>query len=429
MNDDITRDAEIISDNNIKRAPVVMSSPVRLLRSGQFKVSLPLDSFLNSYVTKPIGGSVRSRRSRLARIVRIRIHETDMNTIRNSPDTFLPIDTGSSNQLSGLMNQLCLDDSVSLCTTSSLSGSSLRSSWYIPLVSGPLEEMGSKSFVPNRPPSGIKHTRSPHCTIDSLGSEFSWCAPNSLAVQKAWLRLGSLIRLSQLHTPTSETTATDDQNCRTSWSSRRSIGALSMLDMHTIESEDLTTNQYPLWLDEACEPVQMSTSQTFLHCFFPNRERISSQDEPSSLRTLRLSIGNLSRSVRSNGGDAGLDSVSLLAGSKSRLPLRTSLTALAMNRAAHRSDWHANLIDTKWLDLVLFGLKQANQLAKLIIQFSSDSTRTYTPSSVRGNALFTGTILVLTGPGSGRTWQPLLTSLTQVPNGFGFLKICLYLLT
>ncbi|THD20072.1 hypothetical protein D915_009204 [Fasciola hepatica] len=406
-----------ISNNDIKRTPSVISSPVRLLRSGQFNASLSLDSFLNSYITKPIGGSVRSRRSRLTRVVRIRLHETDMETIRNSSDSFLPIDTGPTNEISGLMSQLCLSDSVSLSATSSTSGASSRSSWYIPLTSGPPEEKDSNLFVPSRPPSSVKHTHSLYCSTNSLGSEFSWCAPNSQAIQKSWLRLGSLIRLSQLHVPTSETTAAETQNGQSSWSGRRSVGAVSMFDIHTVESDNLPTtpaNQCPLWLDEACQPVQMSASQTLLHCFLPNRERTTSQDEPSSSRALRLSIGNLSRSTRSNGADTSSDTASLLAGNKSRLSLRTSLSALAMHRAVHRSDWHANLIDTKWLDLVLFALKQANQLARLLIQMSSSSIRTYISSPTDGNSSFTGTVLVLTGPGSGRTWQPLLTSLTQL---------------
>ncbi|VDP90862.1 unnamed protein product [Echinostoma caproni] len=143
-------DEEIVKKNkiNIKRTHGATSVSVRLLRSGQFHASLPLDSFLNSYITKPVAGSMRSRRFRLLRVVRIRLHETDMDTIRTSPDSFLPIEAEPTGQVSGLMSQLCLDDSVSLPTgSSSTPGSTSRTSWYIPLTLGPPTASGSASFT------------------------------------------------------------------------------------------------------------------------------------------------------------------------------------------------------------------------------------------------------------------------------------------
>uniref|UniRef100_A0A094ZIQ9 Myotubularin phosphatase domain-containing protein n=1 Tax=Schistosoma haematobium TaxID=6185 RepID=A0A094ZIQ9_SCHHA len=78
------------------------------------------------------------------------------------------------------------------------------------------------------------------------------------------------------------------------------------------------------------------------------------------------------------------------------------LDHFAFQCSPHRSDWYDYLLSTNWLNLLLFTLKQATQLSQLIYQYSMKPVNGYN-----------GTIILLSGPDSGRNWQPILMSLVQ----------------
>ncbi|CAH8538937.1 unnamed protein product [Schistosoma rodhaini] len=82
---------------------------------------------------------------------------------------------------------------------------------------------------------------------------------------------------------------------------------------------------------------------------------------------------------------------------------KKKLDHFAFQYSPHRSDWYDYLLSTNWLDLLLFTLKQATQLSQLINQYSIKSINDYN-----------GTIILLSGPDSGRNWQPILLSLVQI---------------
>ncbi|VDO98461.1 unnamed protein product, partial [Schistosoma margrebowiei] len=81
---------------------------------------------------------------------------------------------------------------------------------------------------------------------------------------------------------------------------------------------------------------------------------------------------------------------------------KKKLDHFAFQCSPHRSDWYDYLLSTNWLNLLLFTLKQATQLSQLIYQYSIKPVNGYN-----------GTIILLSGPDSGRNWQPILMSLVQ----------------
>ncbi|CAL8086909.1 unnamed protein product [Calicophoron daubneyi] len=311
------------------------------------------------------------------RLVHIRLHEAPMYVLRTASP-------GSTDSLSTI---------ASFANGSATPTASVPTRWFVDsspvstLVSDS-DEFSSLSFR--------KELLVPR--IGSLQSEIEWPAPQSRLIQKSWLRLGSLVRLSQTHIPVTDKTKTRldlPENALVSSVSSLSVDVLNVRDN---SAEDSSLNAFSCADDsEISRPKKKSPLTVFKRDNSNNSERVS----VASGLLRRFSAASLYQT----NPDTDLHTVNETSPSalRSFLPRNRTLCSLALERAPHRSGWQENFFATRWLDLVLFTLRQAAHLSELIRQLAQDSMRS------RNNSL-----LLFSGPGGGRTWQPVVLSLAQI---------------
>ncbi|CAH8846079.1 unnamed protein product [Trichobilharzia szidati] len=283
---------------------------------------------------------------------------------------------------------------------------------------------------------------------ENAREQVDWCTPKRSHIQQSWIQLKNLIQLSQIHAPdveisTDATNSTSNHHNNSHSSAENSpSGVLDysvfsnensnhdnednngtdtvyMMNWDTLSTDSLGSEQekkkkktmkakhkdYGIVLRRKLrssdEEKRYSTRSDMPRFDFGNLQHFSSP-------TTTNSSGNNDNSNNSNNTGSmsiGSNISKSLGRNYSRLNLlnKKKLDSMAFQCSPHRSDWSENLLSTNWLDLLSFILKQANELVSVIHQYSLQPVNGYN-----------GTIILLSGPDSGRNWQPILTSLAQI---------------
>ncbi|CAH8631223.1 unnamed protein product [Dicrocoelium dendriticum] len=225
----------------------------------------------------------------------------------------------------------------------------------------------------------------------SLDSVSLWPTPTLECFQKAWLRLGNLARLPQLHFPSV------DKSASTLSFSNGDVAHFS----RTASADTLNAcgREIPIEVESSC--WNRETDFPMEPFFDPPESFLSHRRVSKNHSKFRHSFALLRDST-----DKYTDSLASLP-SATQTPgirLQRGLISLASETAPHRSSWQTFLNKSHWLSLVTICLKQATHLAEWIRQLVID------PAASRCS----DTYIILTGPGSGRIWQPIITSLVQI---------------
>ncbi|KAF5401840.1 hypothetical protein PHET_04865 [Paragonimus heterotremus] len=354
-------------------------SNVWLLRSGSLIGRNDLDRIVDcSYQSGKVATSPSST-CPSKRLIHIRLIETSFNLVKDTIDF-------------GLIHHV--DESPrpnALFTTTSSSGPipspdcSPLARWY---VSPSPDNCSSSSSSNESPQIPNQCAKVANTKLKSVNAFLDWPTPRAQFLHSAWLRLGSLARLPQIYVPGS-----DNVNPKkvTNLTSRRSVltTSVDMLHLlsHTVKNRSTDSLQ--------CIETDFHFSPT--NPFLPGKHNAGKLSEESRSSRCLSVLATDNEVLR---GTDTLLSTSVLT---SKMRLQRSLGSLASEHSPHRSAWHDNFYATKWFMLMTVCLKQAVQLAELIDHLSTNAR---SPS--------TDDYLLLTGPRSGRVWQPIITSLAQL---------------
>ncbi|VDQ16084.1 unnamed protein product, partial [Trichobilharzia regenti] len=287
---------------------------------------------------------------------------------------------------------------------------------------------------------------------ETIKQQVDWCTPKRSYIQQSWIQLKNLIHLSQIHTPDVEistdfytnNTASDHNNNNSYSSAENSPSGVLEYSLfsnedsnhHNEDNNNNTNNNCPdtvymnwdtLSTDslgsEEQEKKTMKVKNKDIGIVLRRKLR-SSEEKRYSTRSDMPRFDFSSPTNNSGNNDNTNNSISIgsnisksLGRNYSRLNLlnKKKLESMAFQCSPHRSYWSENLLSTNWLDLLSFILKQANELVGVIYQYSIQPVNGYN-----------GTIILLSGPDSGRNWQPILTSLAQVGRWIcDFFSVCL----
>ncbi|VDP61649.1 unnamed protein product [Schistosoma curassoni] len=192
----------------------------------------------------------------------------------------------------------------------------------------------------------------------------NWFIPKHNHIKQSWLQLKNLIELPQIHTPNVE-----------------------------IFNESKSKQ-----MDHSVIDKRLSTRSDWHKLSFSNLLKTDNSNNNNNHTNHTNNKSNSTNNLRNSIGQSFSKSYSHF-----YLLNKKKLDHFAFQCSPHRSDWYDYLLSTNWLNLLLFTLKQATQLSQLIYQYSMKPVNGYD-----------GTIILLSGPDSGRNWQPILMSLVQI---------------
>ncbi|KER33601.1 hypothetical protein T265_00496 [Opisthorchis viverrini] len=214
--------------------------------------------------------------------------------------------------------------------------------------------------------------------LQDCSSNMSWPTPSAKTVEQAWVKLGNLARLPQLHIPSGER---ETPNLSLS-KSQVSINTLD--DFTGYSKRHLST-------------VQSSAGSICMTPEVTRRNLVGHRPSSPSLRLSTLSV------TYPNDSEEKSSSHSVPNNLKHGVPLQRKLSSVAAECSPHRSSWNDHFNATRWMALLSASLDQAVRLADCVRHLASYCR---TANS--------GYYLLISGPGSGRTWQAIITSLLQV---------------
>ncbi|VDP38390.1 unnamed protein product [Schistosoma mattheei] len=240
----------------------------------------------------------------------------------------------------------------------------------------------------------------------------NWLIPKHNHIKQSWLQLKNLIQLPQIHTPNVEifneftnTTTYNNNNNNNSMNDTTDYDSSVVGDHHSLinvgtttstinnnnntssSNDNLISDWHKFSFSNLLKTDDDNNNNNNRHNNLINNNHNHANNKSNSTNNLRNSIGqSFSKSY-----------------SHFYLLNKKKLDHFAFQCSPHRSDWYDYLLSTNWLNLLLFTLKQATQLSQLIYQYSMKPVNGYN-----------GTIILLSGPDSGRNWQPILMSLVQI---------------
>ncbi|KAF8561515.1 hypothetical protein P879_05053 [Paragonimus westermani] len=354
-------------------------SNVWLLRSGCLINRNDLDSIVDC--GHQSGKVVNSSSSACLpnRLIHIRLSETSFNLVKDTIDFGLINHVDESPRLNALFSTTPSSGPIPSPDCSPLAR------WYV----SPSPDICSSSSSSNESSQIPGDCRKMETSkLESVDAFLDWPTPRAQFLRSAWLRLGSLARLPQIYVPGS-----DNINPKkvTNSTSRRSVVTTSVDMLHLLSHAVKNRSTGSLECMETDFPFSTANP---LFSGKHSAGKLSEESRSSRCLSVLATDNEVSR------GTDTLLSTSVLT---SKMRLQRSLGSLASEHSPHRSAWHDNFYATKWLMLMTICLKQAVQLAELIDHLS---TNPRSPS--------TDDYLLLTGPKSGRVWQPIITSLAQL---------------
>ncbi|CAH8513246.1 unnamed protein product [Heterobilharzia americana] len=248
--------------------------------------------------------------------------------------------------------------------------------------------------------------------------QVDWCIPKRSHIQQSWLQLKNLIHLSQIHTPDVEILSEFSNNNNNNAAGNSSPVTLdhhlsnSSNNNNNNNNNDNSSNNSTVYMNWdtlstdslGSEQEQKISDNIIFRRKLKGSDQYSSVDKRYSTRS-EIHKSGFFYSNSSNNNSIGSNISKSFGRSYSRFNLlnKMKLDNMAFQCSPHRSDWSSNLLSTNWLDLLSFTLKQATELTSLIHQYSIKPVDGYN-----------GTIILLSGPDSGRNWQPILMSLIQI---------------
>ncbi|RTG89992.1 uncharacterized protein DC041_0004216 [Schistosoma bovis] len=276
----------------------------------------------------------------------------------------------------------------------------------------------------------------------------NWLIPKHNHIKQSWLQLKNLIELPQIHTPNVEifneftnTTTYNNNNNNNSMNDTTDYDSSVVGDHHSLinvatTTPTLNTNNhnntsssndnlmFMNWDTLSTDSLSSEREKKYSDILFRSKskqidhsiidKRLSTRSDWHKLSfTNLLKTDNSSNNHNHNHTNNKSNSTNNLRNSIGQsfsknyshfyLLNKKKLDHFAFQCSPHRSDWYDYLLSTNWLNLLLFTLKQATQLSQLIYQYSMKPINGYD-----------GTIILLSGPDSGRNWQPILMSLVQI---------------
>ncbi|TNN10663.1 Myotubularin-related protein [Schistosoma japonicum] len=329
----------------------------------------------------------------------------------------------SQQYLHELYTPLDEDDCGDLCTTTQNFTSSHLSNHHGNNSNNVnnVADVSSKSFEQNHIIPPLLETE----LYENDGHFDNWFTPKYNHIQQSWLQLKNLIQLSQIHVPNAEisnefanttehnTTVVDDFQLLNNDKTTAVNNNLLYMKWDTLSTDSLSSerDKYPSITlrsksnlrDHSITDRRLSTtSESHRFRFFNFHKNDANTKQKNNAMTTITTNNNKSSNSTSNLRNSIGQS---LGRSYSYFhPLhKKKLDNIAFQFSPHRSDWLENLSSTNWLDFLLFILKQATQLTQSIYQYARKPVNGYN-----------GTIILLSGPDSGRNWQPILMSLVQI---------------
>ncbi|KAG5446456.1 hypothetical protein CSKR_105830 [Clonorchis sinensis] len=251
------------------------------------------------------------------------------------------------------------------------------SRWFVPTLKDSYWR-----FIPRSNEKQLKASLRPPDTdfqdCQECNYNMSWPTPSAKTVEQAWIKLGNLARLPQLHIPHGER---ETPNLHLS----KSQGSINTLD-------DLTgySKRHP-------STVKCPAGPTFMTPEVTRRNLVGHRPSAPSIRISALSVTYVNNSEEKSPSHSVPNNL------KHAVPLQRKLSSVAAGCSPHRSSWNDNFNATRWMALLSASLDQAVRLADCVRHLASCC---HTASS--------GYYLLISGPGSGRTWQAIITSLLQI---------------
>ncbi|OON20710.1 hypothetical protein X801_03403 [Opisthorchis viverrini] len=346
-----------------KNAALTEQNPppnVWVLRSGHVESSVDVRTIINCD-TPPHVLPIR--------LVHIQLDETSFKDLSGSL-----IDSSQTN-LRNFRSRSTSD--VLTRNISSNNGFESPSRWFVPTLKD-----SHWRFIPRTNEKQLRvSVRPPDTDVQDCQdciSNMSWPTPSAKTVEQAWIKLGNLARLPQLHIPSGER---ETPNLSLS-KSQVSINTLD--DFTGYSKRHLST-------------VQSSAGSIFMTPEVTRRNLVGHRPSSPSLRLSTLSV------TYPNDSEEKSSSHSVPNNLKHGVPLQRKLSSVAAECSPHRSSWNDHFNATRWMALLSASLDQAVRLADCVRHLASYCR---TANS--------GYYLLISGPGSGRTWQAIITSLLQI---------------
>ncbi|CAH8512877.1 unnamed protein product [Schistosoma mattheei] len=235
----------------------------------------------------------------------------------------------------------------------------------------------------------------------------NWLIPKHNHIKQSWLQLKNLIQLPQIHTPNVEI-FNEFTNTTTYNNNNNSMNDTTDYDSSVVGDHHSLINIKSKQMDHSVIDKRLSTRSDWHKFSFSNLLKTDDDDNNNNNNRHNNLINNNHNHAnnKSNSTNNLRNSIGQsFSKSYSHFYLlnKKKLDHFAFQCSPHRSDWYDYLLSTNWLNLLLFTLKQATQLSQLIYQYSMKPVNGYN-----------GTIILLSGPDSGRNWQPILMSLVQI---------------
>lgn len=242
---------------------------------------------------------------------------------------------------------------------------------------------------------------------------FDWSVPHPNQIQKIWTKLKNILHLSQIHVPKINLDDGSNQD-RYSMVSNSAICvksspyfnhkfghfSISKTSYYYDEDDDYDTYSRSTLVDETFDRSKLTT----IHESNLQQQHMSNGDVPANGSKSSSIFDKVMNTFKRNPSSNRNSTLFFYRSNwMNNYSGQHKLNNLAFQRNFHRSFGFVQLVDTNWLDLVRFALCQAISFVEIIDKI--DDFLNFHKVDI---------YFLISGPGSGRTWQPILTSLIQV---------------